>query len=251
MKTGQTSTTLLVFTLGAGRERSRRRLLPEGLGQVERSLHEQCLVSAVDAGRECGFRVMISSPTPLTVGPAAEHLPQSGRTFGERLLGAARIAAESGGGPLLVVATDVPGLAPSLLREAAATLAADPERVVVGPSPDGGFYLLGFNGSLDEVLSRVRWRSADARASLLRELSAAGRPVRLLSPLIDLDRRADLELWISSRATLPASWRPTRARLASLLRELRRPPLSAAGLDPSPYSGAPWRGRAPPSASPA
>ena len=238
----ETTPSLLAFTLGPARERARRRLLPERLGAVERSLHEQCLRSALAAGRSCGFRLLVSSPTRPAPDLGAIHLAQAGSSFGERLVG----AAEAVDGPLLIVATDVPDLTAAPLREAAGAMAEDPQRVVVGPSPDGGFYLLGFTGTLRGILEKVRWQSPTALASLLSALRAVGRPVRLLKPLADLDHRSALERWVAGRPGLSPAWQRTIARLRLLLRELGRPLNLEGRLIPAHRGRSAWAGRAPP-----
>jgi uncharacterized protein len=230
--------TLLIFTLGAAAERARRPLLPAAAGAAELALRQGCLDAAFAAGRDAGCRLEVSAPPPSPgTGSAPPSLPpgvhlaeQRGAGFGERLERACAAAAGRGAGPLVVVGTDVPGLAAAHLHRALAALAADPEAVVLGPSPDGGFYLLAAARPLPRLAARARWCRRDTLAALRRSLAADGRRVVLLPPLADLDRRRDLERWVAAsrraaaprRAPLPALRRLLR-RLAAVLAELRRP----------------------------
>jgi hypothetical protein len=82
----------------------------------------------------------------------------------------------------------VPRLGARELAEAFRRLAA--ADVVLGPSPDGGAYLIGCRTDPVSLFLGVRWRTADALADLA---ANAGAPA-VLAPLEDVDRRTDL--WI-------------------------------------------------------
>ncbi len=235
--------TLLVLTLGATRESARRALLPGRLRGLEIGLREECLAAALDAGRACGCRLEVSSPAPVPLPEDARGFPQPGSGFGSRLERAMREAFERGSGPLLVVGTDVPGLSSRHLEEAVTLLDEDEDRVVLGPSPDGGFYLLAARRPVDGLAAAARWCGRATLSDLLRHLQAAGRPAVLLAPLADLDRPADLERWL---ARAGAGWRQRTALLRQALAGLRRPlPPAAPGAPRSAFLPVP-PGRAPP-----
>jgi hypothetical protein len=231
--------TLLVFTLGAAGERARRPLLPAAHGGDELELRQGCLDATLAAGRAAGCRLEVSAPPaaagwplPLPLPPDVHRAEQTGAGFGPRLERACEAAGRRGAGPLVVVGTDVPGLAAAHLRRALAVLARDPEAVVLGPSPDGGFYLLAAARPLPGLATRTRWCRRDTLAGLRRSLAAEGRRVVLLSPLADLDRRRDLERWLAGArraaaavagAAPVAAFRSLLRRLAAVLAALRRP----------------------------
>jgi hypothetical protein len=212
--------TLLVFTLGAARESARRSLLPGALKGLELGVRRGCLEAAVTAGRESGCRIEVCSPSPLALPEDAFNVPQTGSDFGSRLEQAMLGAFERGDGPLLIVGTDVPGLASRHLDRALALLGENPDRVVLGPSPDGGFYLLASSRPIPCLATAARWCRRDTLRSLLASLRALGRPVILLDPLEDLDRPADLERWL---ARADERWRGLVGLLQEALRVLRCP----------------------------
>jgi uncharacterized protein len=225
------SPTLLVFTLGDERESRRRRLLPAAQGELERRLHRACLDAALDAGRAAGCRLAVSSPSQVAVPADVRRHRQRGGSFGLRLRNAFGGALAAGGGAVVLVGTDVPGLAAEHVRRALAALAGDPEQVVLGPSPDGGFYLLAAARPIDGALAAARWCCRRTLRSLARALRRQGRRVVLLPPLLDLDRRADLERWLAASArrgrgagetALAALWRRLVDQLVELLAEIRR-----------------------------
>ena len=238
--------TLLVFTRGPRGERLRRRLLPARAGGLERQLYRRCLEEAVEAGRAAGCRVAVASPVPLELDGPVVALPQRGDGFGERLRRAVA-AAGLHAGPLVVVGTDAPGLTADAITDALDGLRDDPNRVVVGPSPDGGFYLLAAARPLDEVLAQVAWCRRKTLRTLLSALARAGRPVTLIAPLADLDRRADLERLIARGGAdkrAPELWQALLRRLRHLLAELRQwaAPLAVRALRPAVVPVVPARG---------
>jgi len=236
-----TEPTLLVFTLGAVGERARHSLLPEELRDLEIGLRQSCLETALAAGRACGCRLEVCSPSPLDLPEDIRHAPQQGASFGSRLDRAMGEAFARGASPLLVVGTDVPGLSGRHLSQALALLADEPDRVVLGPSPDGGLYLLAASRPLPE-LAAARWCRRDTLRSLLRVLREAGRPVALLEPLEDLDARDDLERWLAAGREKDRRWHGLARALAA-----RRRPLIPARLGRSrPALASPSLGRSPP-----
>jgi len=273
-------TTLLVFTLGARGEGRRKRLLPPALRDRETALYRACLEETLAAGRGAGCRLEVCSPAGIDLPADARAVGQAGRGFGERFAQAFDAALGRAPGPVVAVGTDTPGLTREHVERALSLLPAAPgdggDTVVIGPSPDGGLYLLASNRPLGDILRAVRWCRPSTLGHLRRLLRQAGLAVILLEPLADLDRRQDLEQWVarSRPRSRPRSRRPRHARsalhgavtrpdgaavrpsvraaraIALALGALRRPPCPFAVRRP-PHRPAPiHRGRAPPSSPP-
>lgn len=245
MKPASSTPTLLVFTLGPAGEGARRSLLPGSMKGMEIGLRQACLAAALEAGRTGGLRVEVCAPARPVLPEGTAYVPQEGADFGARLEGALAGAFARSGGPVVVVGTDVPGLAPRHLQAALASLSADDRRVVVGPSPDGGFYLLAAARPLP-ALAGVRWCRRATLRQLRRALAEAGREVVLIEPLADLDRPADLDHWLAGGGE-GAGWALVTTLLRRALAERRRPvpapptPARRSSLSPR------LSGRAPPS----
>jgi 2-phospho-L-lactate guanylyltransferase (CobY/MobA/RfbA family) len=209
---------LLLFTLGSRRESARRRLLPARFERYETAFREGLArhVSSVAARANC--ELVISSPDPL---PYAERwIRQSGDGFGERLASSLEAVGYEGRRPVVVVGSDTPAMTERHVAAALRELDADPEAVVIGPSRDGGMYLIGMATPID-VWNAVRWCGRHAREDFVAALREAGRPIVFLEPLADLDTTRDLERWLAKPAVVPALVRIS-ILLRSLLNELRR-----------------------------
>lgn len=143
----------------------------------------------------------------LPVGGGSGALRQRGQDFGERLRNAFGDARALGYETIVVVPGDVPGLGFLQLRRAFDLLRE--RSVVLGPSPDGGVYLLGCRGPADHVLAGVRWQTGFVLHDLLARAGAAP----LLPALGDLDSPSDLPRLVRAAATDPA--------LVALLKQIR------------------------------
>ncbi|MDX1645147.1 MAG: DUF2064 domain-containing protein [Thermoanaerobaculia bacterium] len=215
--------TLLVFTLGPAADSRRRPVLPPRLGGLERGLRWGCLGGILDAGRDCGVDLAVATDADLDLPADVRRVEQSGRTFAARLAGAVRRAESSRPDrPLVVVGADLPGFRRTHLDDALARLADDPDAVVVGPSPDGGVYLIAARRPLAGVFERVEWCREHTRSHLIEVLARRGHRVVLLPPLADLDRPGDLAHLLAGDRSSGFGPRLARA-LREALRRLCRP----------------------------
>ena len=90
----------------------------------------------------------------------------------------------------LAIGADSPGLPPRLLDEARDALAtAD---AAIGPTADGGFYVLALRRCPEGLLADLPWSRSDTFARTLERLRDRGLTVRVLAPWFDVDRPDDL-----------------------------------------------------------
>lgn len=98
-------------------------------------------------------------------------------------------------GPTIIVGTDIPAIEPRHIQAAFRTLTrAD---AVLGPTPDGGYWLVGLKRSprVLRPFDRVRWSSEHALADTAANL--AGHGVACAAVLGDVDAAED---WLAVRA---------------------------------------------------
>ncbi len=139
---------------------------------------------------------------------------QEGATLGDRMRRALQDALARGAPATCVVASDVPELGPRQVEAAFQALggasqggpggrAAEepPAEVVLGPSPDGGYYLLGLRrapgtGGWDPRYARlftgIPWSTREVLSCTLERAREERLRVRTLEPLADVDEADDL-----------------------------------------------------------
>jgi rSAM/selenodomain-associated transferase 1 len=130
-----------------------------------------------DAGAEMRF----------WLGERRRLVPQASGDQGARLAASLRAAAPGRG--WLALAPDCPGLDPGLVLAAAAhVLHGDP---VVGPTDDGGYYLIGGVAPLPDLFSNIPWGSGRVLSETRLRLARAGRVWRELATLRAVSTAAD------------------------------------------------------------
>lgn len=92
-----------------------------------------------------------------------------------------------------IIGSDCPYLSPALIDEAFAAL--DGVDVVLGPSNDGGYYLLGMCSILDTLFEDICWSTSEVLGQSLDKLWMAGKSFVKLDYLDDIDVYADYERW--------------------------------------------------------
>jgi rSAM/selenodomain-associated transferase 1 len=112
----------------------------------------------------------------------------------------------------VIIGTDSPLLPARLLRQACQELRAC--EAVLGPCPDGGYYLIGLRRFRPGMFAGVRWGTAHAFRDTLRCFLKQDMCCSILPPVADVDRPHDLlrlqrELRhnASARRLAPAAWR--------------------------------------------
>jgi rSAM/selenodomain-associated transferase 1 len=116
----------------------------------------------------------------------------------------------------LIIGTDAPTLPASILRRAVTSLGhAD---VVLGPSADGGFYLVGAKARVPPIFEEIRYSTRHALGDTLAAASRASLEVSLLSPWYDVDTPWDLGLLRAHLSVDPGAAPQTATRLFPLTR---------------------------------
>lgn len=153
---------------------------------------------------------------------------QEGQSLGDRMAAAFQRAFGSGARRALIVGSDSPSLPASHLQQALGML--ENRELVLGPSEDGGFYLIGCR-RFDPILFRgVIWGSPGVFQQTLENARRLHLPTGLLPAWYDLDEWKDVERLVAeSRAgrRLPSHLAATLENIApqSTAAPDRRPPV--------------------------
>jgi len=87
------------------------------------------------------------------------YIPQRGGDLGQRLDAVIAEAFEMGFGPVIVIGADSPTLPADYLAQALDHLRSREDGVAVGPTDDGGFYLIGVSRLHKGMFDGVTWSS--------------------------------------------------------------------------------------------
>ncbi len=144
--------------------------------------------------------------------PAGTELfPQTGNDLGERMSRAFDRGFAAGFTPVLLRGSDSPDLPGEVLFEANKVLASGAAEVVLGPSHDGGYYLVGLRRPQPELFRGQAWSTAAVLAATLARARALSLPVHLLPPWTDIDTYDDLVSFLSRPHFEPhPGWRSHR-----------------------------------------
>ena len=116
------------------------------------------------------------------------RVPQGQGTLGDRM---ARLLHGLPPGPVCIIGADIPGIGRAHIARAFAALGR--HDAVIGPAPDGGYWLIGLRRTRAvpaRLFDGVRWSGPHARADTLAGLR--DRRVALIDRLRDVDEARDL-----------------------------------------------------------
>lgn len=119
---------------------------------------------------------------------------QRGEMLGERLINAATELLNNGFESVCLINSDSPTLPAKILTTAASLLAQDGDRVVLGPSQDGGYYLIGLKRPHRYLFERIAWSTADVLSHTIERAAEIDLPVELLPMWYDVDDAVTLRL---------------------------------------------------------
>ncbi len=120
-------------------------------------------------------------------------MPQRGATLGERLANAGAELLRQGFTSVCLINSDSPTLPRQILVTALSYLEPEGDRVVLGPSQDGGYYLVGLKQPHPSLFDRIAWSTADVLAQTIERAREIDLPVELLPPWYDVDDAATLQ----------------------------------------------------------
>ena len=156
---------------------------------------------------------------PPTIGLIEASLPN----LGECLLHTIKEIFSRGHTAAVVLNSDSPTLPTDFLVETAGALALPGERAVLGPSDDGGYYLLGLKTAHPRLFEDISWSTETVAVQTLERAREVGLDMHLLPVWYDVDdlqglRRLHRELALDGKGAPQMPYDP--AATAALLRSL-------------------------------
>ena len=119
---------------------------------------------------------------------------QIGETFGERYTNAIQFVYDQGFENVITIGNDTPQLQTSQLIETARKLEDTP--IILGPSKDGGYYMMGLNKSQFnfESFLNLPWQTSQLTKHISRLLAVQKIKIVFLKMLTDIDSISYIEL---------------------------------------------------------
>jgi rSAM/selenodomain-associated transferase 1 len=204
---GQVKTRLLPALSAEEAAELARSLLLDQLRQLEKlEAVDRYLVFAPDEGREL----------MEALAPSCFRLfSQRSDDLGSRMEAIFSQLFAAGHQNIVLIGGDLPPVPLGFFAEAYAFLRSSNQRVVLGPSRDGGYYLVGCNQPIPEIFHDMRWSHPEVLAQTRKKLTALNLDYHLLPSWFDIDTSDDLQylrsvLDISLVTTMPDTLRLLR-----------------------------------------
>jgi len=137
------------------------------------------LISYTPVGDEALFAGLLPDTFAL--------VPQRGDGFGERLLAAAQDILAIGYGSVCLIDSDSPTVPTAAYAQAVHALAQPGDRIVLGPSHDGGYYLIGLKHPHPAPFQNITWSTSSVLTETLQQCREASLEVVTLPIWYDVD----------------------------------------------------------------
>ncbi len=197
-------TCLIVFAKNPIPNQVKTRLLPRLSAEQAALLYRAFLSDWCAALAELPNIDMVIAYTPpeglhdiqQLIGEDVTYIPQEGADLGTRLISATRWAVDRGYEKILIVGSDSPTLPLSYISEA--VIGLDLRDIVIGPSMDGGYYLIGFTTQnlaliVPSIFENIAWSTSHVFQQTLERIQTIAVTLQLLPPWYDIDTPDDLE----------------------------------------------------------
>jgi rSAM/selenodomain-associated transferase 1 len=166
--------------------------ITENIAMAARQASIAGYIAYAPAGQEARFDGHLAAGTGLLLADGTPPVPQGVQGFGRCLLHAIQTMLALGHRAAVVLNSDSPTLPTALLVQTALALAAEGERVVLGPADDGGYYLLGMQQAHAHLFADIAWSTDSVAAATRQRAAALGLTVVELPSWYDVDDHAAL-----------------------------------------------------------
>jgi uncharacterized protein len=201
------------------------RLVPPLKHEQAAELYRALLLDQLDHLAQLNSADLYVAFTPVDAAPLMVSLlpvgfrcfPQRGDDLGERMNEVFIELRRRAHCNLIVIGSDLPAVPLNFFEDAFRLLAGGKKRVVLGPSRDGGYYLIGLNQPTSEIFQDMTWSHDRVLAQTTERLARLEIDFALLPIWSDLDTLEDLDrLRATSNPGVRQAMRRTFALLARL-----------------------------------
>lgn len=162
------------------------------------NLYKAFLRDTLDLARKiaCAHKIIAydshgNSPRYLKkIAPRHTFYKQKGACLGERMHNTFRFAKDAGASKMVIIGSDLPSLPVSSINKAFGLL--DRVDLVLGPSLDGGYYLIGLKSPCVGLFKGIVWSSPTVLKDTIKNIHKLKKSVALLDKRYDIDDARDL-----------------------------------------------------------
>ena len=119
-----------------------------------------------------------------------EYIPQQGDSLGERMLSAFQKVFQEGAGKAVIIGSDCPFIDAEVILQAFKKLSSVP--CVIGPSKDGGYYLLGLSSFNEKLFKGIDWSTDKVLDQTQEIIKNIGMDHSLMKESYDIDTWEDV-----------------------------------------------------------
>lgn len=196
--------------------RTKTRLVPPLTHETAAGLYASFLADTLDRLRargDCALVIALDAPDSASyfeaVAPGVPHVLQVGETLGERLDAVLGACLGLGYESACAIASDSPDLPATHVASAIELLSAESTDIVLGPTDDGGYWLIGWKRAWSPVVTEVTMSTSSVLADTIEVAERVGARVALAPEWYDVDDGDDLA---RLQSTLDADLTPNTAR---------------------------------------
>jgi rSAM/selenodomain-associated transferase 2/rSAM/selenodomain-associated transferase 1 len=194
---------LIIFTRYPTPAKTKTRLIPavgpERAADIQREMTERT-VNAADRLKtlipsvhvEVWFSDGSMADMQKWLGIERSYVKQPEGDLGERMEEAFRSSFTAGFSQTVTIGIDCPDLSEHIMASAFSELSTAP--LVLGPSSDGGYYLIGQSYHNPDLFKDIPWGTETVLSETLTCAASSGTPVAMLCELSDIDTPEDLPL---------------------------------------------------------
>ena len=188
------------------------------------SLYESFLLDALELYSTLGVDVRLYFSAPEDAVPDRFRFEsisiheQKGTGLGERMAGAFVETFIAGYKRAVIIGTDHPTLPLSFINQAFVYL-EDPYHIVVGPSDDGGYYLLGMNEFYSILFKDMTYSHDQVFSQTLQRAEQTSASMNVLPEWYDVDTPETLVRLVKDMNDMDVPLKRTRASISRLITE--------------------------------
>ncbi len=192
------STSLVVFAKNPISGKVKTRLIPGISSDGAAELYKAFILDTINKINRLKCRKASIAYTPhgaerafrKLAGRSIILLPQKGRNLGERMKNAFIHSFAEGAKRVVIIGTDSPTLPISLIQKAFDVLKKTP--IVIGPTFDGGYYLIGLSRPNYKIFNGIKWSTSMVFDQTLSKIKASEKQLCVLPPWYDVDTSDNL-----------------------------------------------------------